>query len=322
VIFLSFRHGDTHGTIRALWNELRERFHPSNIYYYIERSGKAGDDVYKEVEAEIDKADIVLGLFGKNWLEAVDAFGRRIENPLDLVRFELELALEQDKLIPVRVEGAGLPDERFLPHKLKPLSALKLTLPLRDEGWRSDIAKIISTIERELGLEPHVDANVFDPVYPDAPWRGRRVRINAGRTRLPFSPRETLQIHFHATTPIASGPRALSPRATNVVQVLLSNQHLGVIHLGSPLAPEEIQAFQAGKRDSEVWVLPYTTIRGVSLERRGSDAPRLDITYEWKSMKTAKLSLSGITPKDAAPRAENLLKALAPVREPAWKRLL
>jgi hypothetical protein len=76
-----------------------------------------GVDFAEEIEAAIEASQILLAVIGKEWLIASDEDGRRRpEDPDDIVRLEIQAALERDiRVIPILVEGATMPRRHDLP---------------------------------------------------------------------------------------------------------------------------------------------------------------------------------------------------------------
>ena len=67
-----------------------------------------GLDFVQVLNEEVARCDVVIAVIGKNWLSAADETGeRRLDNPEDFVRIEIESALAQKKrVIPVLVNDA------------------------------------------------------------------------------------------------------------------------------------------------------------------------------------------------------------------------
>src|SRR6476469_6508617 len=104
-IFLSYRRGDS-GHAGRLYDALRSRFGAENIFMDIDAI-EPGVDFAAVIDRAVDQCDAFIALIGRGWLDAVDAEGRRrLENPGDFVRLELESALERDVvIIPACVHG-------------------------------------------------------------------------------------------------------------------------------------------------------------------------------------------------------------------------
>jgi hypothetical protein len=67
---------------------------------------------------------VILVLIGKRWAGTVDSSGRRrLDDPNDYVRFEIEKALSGDiRVIPIIVEGAAVPRVEELPAGIESLA--------------------------------------------------------------------------------------------------------------------------------------------------------------------------------------------------------
>jgi hypothetical protein len=93
--------------------------------------------------------DVVVALIGRNWLTAADVDGnRRLEDPADFVRLELESAIDRDvPLVPTLVHSAQIPQANDLPEPLRPL-VLRQGIELHDSTWRTDVARLIRVFER------------------------------------------------------------------------------------------------------------------------------------------------------------------------------
>jgi hypothetical protein len=66
----------------------------------------------------------VLTVIGRQWLDVADTAGRRrLDDPTDLVRIEIEAALARGvPVIPLLVQGALMPEPHALPEALRPLA--------------------------------------------------------------------------------------------------------------------------------------------------------------------------------------------------------
>jgi len=97
-------------------------------------------------------------VIGRHWVDAIDAKGnRRLENPKDFVRIEIEAALNQNKrVIPVLVGEAEMPATEELPQSLQPL-ARRQALRVKHERYRSDADGLIKALKKILDRpEPEI----------------------------------------------------------------------------------------------------------------------------------------------------------------------
>jgi hypothetical protein len=110
-----------------------------------------GRDFRSELQKKLAACDLMLVIIDKDWAGNKDEKGRRrLENPGDYVRMEIETALKRDIVVtPVLVKGALMPDAQELPAEIQDLvyrNAFELTY----NRWESDMQEMI----RRLGLDP------------------------------------------------------------------------------------------------------------------------------------------------------------------------
>src|SRR5262249_13832608 len=91
----------------------------------------------------------VLIVIGPRWLSTTDsAGGRRLDDPNDLVRLEVEAALSgMHRVFPLTVEGAEMPRAAELPGSLAKLTR-RNAIDLSEKHWHQDVSDLISAIER------------------------------------------------------------------------------------------------------------------------------------------------------------------------------
>ncbi|TQS41220.1 toll/interleukin-1 receptor domain-containing protein [Cryptosporangium phraense] len=117
-----------------------------NIFMDVD-SVKPGEDFVEKMLAGVTAADVVLVVIGKNWLNATGADERRrIDDPEDYVRLEVEAALELGKrVIPVLVSGAEMPRANALPASVAPLTR-RNGLTLGHTTFDADIDRIAGAV--------------------------------------------------------------------------------------------------------------------------------------------------------------------------------
>jgi TolA-binding protein len=110
-----------------------------------------GLDFARVLNDQVAQCDILISVVGKNWIDARDENGaRRLDNPDDFVRIEIEAALHQDKrVIPVLVGEAQMPRADQLPDTLRPF-ARRNAVRLTHERFRADTQALITTLQRAL----------------------------------------------------------------------------------------------------------------------------------------------------------------------------
>ena len=79
-----------------------------------------GVDFAEEIFRAVAACKVLLAIIGPTWLTAADERGRRrLDDPDDIVRLEIEAALARGvRVIPILVEGAVMPAREDLPESL------------------------------------------------------------------------------------------------------------------------------------------------------------------------------------------------------------
>jgi hypothetical protein len=149
-IFLSYRREDAAPYARLLQFQLRERF-PDVLVFMDLDSIEAGLDFVEVIEQALGSCAVVVALIGRQWATLADAEGhRRLDDPDDFVRFEVQTALERGvRVIPVLVDGARPLRRQELPaelHKLARLNALELSYG----RYQYDADRLLDLIQRVL----------------------------------------------------------------------------------------------------------------------------------------------------------------------------
>jgi uncharacterized membrane protein YeaQ/YmgE (transglycosylase-associated protein family) len=149
-IFISYRRTDTEGFAGRLYDRLEPAYSAKRLFIDVDSVDK-GDDFVARMKEKIAEADVVLALIGSTWLDARDETGqRRLDDPGDPVRIELEGALAGDKIIiPVIVGRTEMPRERQLPDTLRPL-ARRNAERLSHESFAADVKRLSVSIERAV----------------------------------------------------------------------------------------------------------------------------------------------------------------------------
>ena len=121
-IFISYRRQDSAYPAGWLYDRLAERFGADQVFKDVD-SIELGDDFVETITNAVGSCDILLALIGQEWLDISSSDGtRRLDDPDDFVRLEIEAALERKVLlIPILVEGALMPRGDQLPPSIAPM---------------------------------------------------------------------------------------------------------------------------------------------------------------------------------------------------------
>jgi TIR domain len=141
-IFISYRRDDSRGYAGRLQGDLSRRYSEEHVFRDVEIP--PGADFGEYITSLVDKCNVVLAIIGPGWLDARDRDGeRRIDDPDDWVRLEIERALARDgvEVIPVLVDGARLPPREELPESLLALRR-RNAFELSDRRWDYDVGQL------------------------------------------------------------------------------------------------------------------------------------------------------------------------------------
>ncbi len=152
-IFVSYRRADSPGSAGRLFDRLGQHFGGSQVFRDVD-SLEAGEDFDLLIRGALQGVGAALFVIGPRWLDARSKDGvRRLDDPADYVRREIEIALASDvTVIPVLVEGASMPSPEALPEPVRAL-ALRQAFELFDRHWESDIRELLSLLEARVGIE-------------------------------------------------------------------------------------------------------------------------------------------------------------------------
>ena len=206
MVFISYRREDSRHIADRIDEWLVQHFGRESIFKDI-YSIELGWDFRKAIRDAVGRSDVLLAVIGPRWASAVDAQGkRRVEDPVDFVRIEVESALERDiPIIPLLVDDANIPGEDQLPPSLQMLpyrNGLRVR-PDPDFPWDmgaiSSLSKMrAKTLTNSLGMKlvlipageflmgsPDSDKDAYDDEKPQ-----HRVRIT--QAVLPGDPAVTV----------------------------------------------------------------------------------------------------------------------------------
>ena len=149
-IFVSYRRQETSHLAGRLYDRLADRFGESQVFIDVDAI-EPGVDFAEEIFRAVAACKVLLAIIGPAWLTATDERGgRRLDDPDDIVRLEIEAALARDvRVIPILVEGAVMPTRQDLPESLAGLTR-RNALVIRHESFRYDAGRLVTAIERVL----------------------------------------------------------------------------------------------------------------------------------------------------------------------------
>jgi hypothetical protein len=156
-VFISYRRQDAPDLAGRLYDRLEERFGADRVFMDVD-SIEPGLDFRAVISRGVSSCAVLLAVIGDKWLTVTDARGRRrLDDPDDYVRLELEAGLTRDvRVIPVLVEGVAMPDSRELPDALSQLAG-RNALEISHARFRRDAESLIAVVERIFAEASHQD---------------------------------------------------------------------------------------------------------------------------------------------------------------------
>jgi len=146
MIFINYRREDSMGIAGRLHDRLADAFGWKNLFMDVD-SIPPGIDFVRHLNDQVATCDILLAVIGPNWLDLKNEQGdRRLHAADDFVALEIAAALARDiPVIPILVDGAGMPKANDLPQPLKPL-ARRNAIILRQNCFGRDADALIEKI--------------------------------------------------------------------------------------------------------------------------------------------------------------------------------
>ena len=104
-VYISYRREDSSGSTGRLAEALRAHFGNDRVFMDVDTM-RLGDDFQAAIEKRLEICDVLIAVVGRGWLTVTDGGGlRRLDNPEDWVRIEIETALNRGiPVVPVLVE--------------------------------------------------------------------------------------------------------------------------------------------------------------------------------------------------------------------------
>ena len=150
-IFISYRRSDAAETAGRMFDRLAETFGPDRIFKDVDSIPL--DSFFQPYVLEKIRTSVVLALIGPQWATCTDIQGgRRLDAETDLVRQEIETAIECGvPLIPILVSKATMPAASELPPSIRSLVERQAHSVRPDPDFHNDMDRLISSLEALVG---------------------------------------------------------------------------------------------------------------------------------------------------------------------------
>ena len=153
-IFICYRREDSAATTGRIYDRLASYFDRAAIFKDVD-SIPVGVNFHTYIDSVIQQSAVILVIIGPHWLDVDNTGRRRLDNPQDLVRTEIETALRQNVvMIPVLVQGAVMPTPEQVPASLRDLVSRNGAQVRYDPDFDGDMARLASALEIWVPLAP------------------------------------------------------------------------------------------------------------------------------------------------------------------------
>ena len=146
-IFICYRREDTLDFAGRLHDRLGAKYGAPNVVLDVDNV-PIGVNFQNYLDSQIEQCDLLLALIGPHWLAAANPNGRRLDDPRDFVRIEIESALRrQMPVIPILVGGAAMPRAQDLPESLAPLSYINAAELASNRDFNAHFERLAKAID-------------------------------------------------------------------------------------------------------------------------------------------------------------------------------
>jgi FtsH-binding integral membrane protein len=148
-VFISYRRDDSASAARLIFDHLANSLGHEGLFFDVD-SIELGVDWVDLLTKRVGECDSLIAVIGKNWASSIDKNSRRrLDDPRDLVRIEIQAALERNVyVIPVLVDGGAMPRAEDLPEGLKNL-ARRQGIEISHTRFNADVERLTRALLRQ-----------------------------------------------------------------------------------------------------------------------------------------------------------------------------
>jgi hypothetical protein len=146
-IFISYRRGDSQAIAGRIRDRLANKYGEGSVFMDVD-SISDGSIFFDEIKGALQGGGILLAIIGPDWQGPAGA-ASRIATDADPVRIEIETALQRGiHVIPVLVNGAGMPKAADLPPSLQSLLSHNAAEVDAGRDFHQHMERLIRSIDR------------------------------------------------------------------------------------------------------------------------------------------------------------------------------
>jgi hypothetical protein len=217
-VFISYRRSESKWMAGRLYDRIAEVLGRENVFFDVSNI-EPGEDFVLRISEIVGGCDVLLAIIGPNWISVQDDSGRRrLDNPRDLIRIEVGVALQRNiRVIPILVDGASMPEEYQLPEELAPL-VRRNAHDVSFSHFHTDLDSFIRVLQRIIaGPSPTVQTT----------WQAEQAHAESRSSRtvateLPFT--ISLETLGGVATPLIQKGARLPAEASDIFSTAQDNQ--------------------------------------------------------------------------------------------------
>jgi hypothetical protein len=284
-IVVSYRRADSQAIAGRIVDRLIAQFGEQSVFMDVDNI-PFGTDFREHIQSVLAQAQVLIAVIGPQWLGAAADGHNRMQEEDDPVRVEIETAMRRNiTLIPVLVNGAGMPKVDALPDSLKAFAFLNAAPVDSGRDFRPHVDRLAQSIGEILGRKSG-GTDAPKGLEAPAPARARSRRLIAGEVLVLLLAGGALawQLAMHASPSPSSGTAASLPAGTNAEDEarwsqLKDSNDIGALRQFAEQYPNSKHRADAEQR---VNTLAMQTAMGNAIKSRdGSD------NDDWTIAKTA-----------------------------------
>jgi hypothetical protein len=174
-VFICYRRQETAPYAGRIYDAMVAKFGAENVFMDLDLD--PGVDFVDRITRVVSGCVALIVVIGPSWAQLQNEDGsRRIEDPDDFVRLEVETGLARNdvRLIPALVGGARMPRREELPPELQSLSR-RNALEMSESRWAYDVGRLVEALDEVLHDEEEAQRKPKQvtppPGPPDLGWR-------------------------------------------------------------------------------------------------------------------------------------------------------
>jgi Sec-independent protein translocase protein TatA len=149
-VFISYRRKDSPHFTGRLYDKLSDQLGEGAVFRDVNNI-PLGVNFREHIRKQLEYCAVLVAVIGRNWDEIDGSGNRRLNDPKDPLRIEIETALEKSiDVIPVLVDGAEMPTAEELPSSLAGLPDCNAITVRPDPDFRNDMDCLLRGIIKSL----------------------------------------------------------------------------------------------------------------------------------------------------------------------------